>query len=56
MPEVDLEVAPPLAPVAEPEPDADAGVGAEPNVVLGAGTPDVSGLSDALEAPEKATA
>lgn len=33
---------------------ADAGVGAAPSVAVGVGTPDVSGLSVALEAPVKA--
>ena len=37
------------------DPDPEAGVGAIPTVIIGVGTPDVSGLSVALEAPAKAT-
>lgn len=39
----------------DPDPDPEAGVGAIPTVTIGVGTPDVRGLSVALEAPAKAT-
>ena len=42
-------------PDTDPDPDPEAGVGAIPTVIIGVGTPDVRGLSVALEAPAKAT-
>ena len=64
-PELELEAGPPAAPPlppavveappAPPAPPA-TGVGPVPTDAVGAGTPDVSGSSVALEAPEYATA
>ena len=51
-PELELERIPLLAAVAE---EAGAGVGPVPIDDVGAGTPDVRGFSDALEAPANAT-